>query len=269
MRPLVDYANQPMPMPRWCPLLFATVALVATAALTAAGCSFKVNSWRADGVPATLLGEWQGTWASTGTQGDGQITVRVQEFDGAPVVDVLIDNPCVTPQSYAFSLSGSTIELRAGDAIVLRASLGEERMLTGEYDCPEDAGSWAAAWQGELPAILDLSGEWTGTVTGPGAVTAVMELELAQMVRSGSVSLHGAIAFPELMPGALPLIGTVRFRDGAFDVILDTTSGVIPALRMAGVGDAATVAIEAGIIIASGGLPLPTTGVWNATQSRD
>ncbi|MCA8973390.1 MAG: hypothetical protein KDC98_01645 [Planctomycetes bacterium] len=213
----------------------------------------------------SLLGEWTGTWASSGTRGNGQIEVRVQEFADSPVVTILIDNPCILPRSYEFSLSSAGIELTAEGQTVLRAAFGPNRTMTGEYWCPQDSGSWDAAWQQELPEILDLSGTWNGTFEFGGPAPEVMELELSQEVTGGGVRLIGAATFPGMLPAPLPVIGAARFRSDAFDIVLDTTTGVLPELQLLGVGDSLTAALE-GVLVATGG-SLPATGAWQLVRS--
>lgn len=245
-----------MRLPFWIPCL----------AVVAACGKFEIRSTRTQGVPPALLGEWRGSWVSTRTgSSTGAVTLRVQEFDAAPVIDLSIDNPCLVPRSYELVLAGAGIDLRADGVVVFHADVPASGVLQGYYTCAEDEGQWTADWQKALPAIQDLSGAWSGTLVHSPGVTETLALNLGQELRGGMLVLSGTLALPGLLPVSLPVQGQVHFREGAFDVLLETTAGVQPAVRMAGVGDAVTSAIENGLLQSSSSVLLPfTTAVWDA-----
>lgn len=245
--------------------LLLTSALV----LPFAACGLKVTSTQIDGVPPPLLGEWRGEWESNGTQGGGAIEVRVQQYEQQPVVSVVLDNPCIVPQTYELFFVGAGIELRAQGSTVLRAELGEDGELVGVYDCAADSGTWSAVREGDLPEILDLSGEWLGTVDAvSGGDDLLMSFE--QLVLGGTVRLQGTLQLPEFMPVPLPVVGSVRFREDDFEVVLLTTAGVLPAIQMIGVGDAETFMVDDGVMIVSGGALVPfSSAVWTATPAPE
>lgn len=244
----------------WIACLFALVA-----------CSkFEVRSTRVPGVPAALLGEWHGSWTSsrTGTSSaasSGAVTLKVQQFDGQPVIDLAIDNPCLVPRSYDLVMAGTGIDLRADGVTVFHAEIPEPGVLRGYYACAEDEGQWTADWQQDLPAIQDLSGTWNGSLVHSPGVTEALALNLTQNLQGGVLRLSGTLNLPGLLPVSLPLEGAVHFREGAFDVVLATPSGVAPAVRMAGVGDAVTSAIDDGLLLSDASVLLPfTTALWDA-----
>ncbi|MCA8951707.1 MAG: hypothetical protein KDE27_19520 [Planctomycetes bacterium] len=228
---------------------------------------FSVRSTRQEGVPPALLGEWRGTWASDGVVGGGDITVRVQEYRDEAVVGVVFDNPCITPQEYALAFVAGGVELRAAGQVVLRAEYNADGALEGIYDCPADTGSWSAARVGDLPDILDLSGEWSGSVEA-GTGSGELLLEFGQSVQGGDIRLQATFQLPEYMPLPLPMVGRAEFREDHFDITLTTTVGVLPAVQMMGVGNRDTFAIEDGVILVQGGLLVPfASGVWTAAPT--
>jgi hypothetical protein len=209
----------------------------------------EVRSIRTDeAVPASLEGEWTGSWTSLENNTTGALTVRLQEFDHQPVVSMEINNPCLVPQSYELQLAGGTIELRAGGVPVLDAVVdAEARTLTGNYNCAADRGTWQASWVRELPELLDLSGEWAGTVTVAGPVSTPLEVHFEQNVRAGALVLDGLIELPEALALPVPISGFVRFRDDDFELILQTLNGYQPAVVMTGIGDRAPLQVDFGV----------------------
>ena len=96
-----------------------------------------------------------------------------------------------------------------------------------------------------------------------------MLFHLGQTVGGGTVSLQGTVQLPSYMPIPVPVGGVARFRDDEFDVVLSTPSGIFPELQLVGVGNAATLAIEEGVMVSSGGVVLPfASAVWTAVQTQ-
>lgn len=222
--------------------------LAAACLLSVAACGdIQVRSIRTgDAVPTALEGEWQGAWQSSQTGNNGLLTMRIQDFGGEPVVSVQILHPCVPPDQYQFRVTTEGIELLADGEVLFAAVYGVERTLVGSYGCPDDSGSWDATWQRDLPALVDLSGRWAGSVTAPGYPEQAILLDLQQTVRGGALAFDGAMSLPDLLPEPLPMVGSVQFRDGVFDVVLVTEPGVVPLVRMAGVGETATLRVQNG-----------------------
>jgi hypothetical protein len=247
------------PMPRRLPLL----AVLVFALGAAAGCSrLEVTSRVAAGVPEVLLGRWVGTWTSAALVTSGVLEVDVQQFRAEPVVAIAIDNPDFTAREVEFRWAGHNVELVADGRTVLQGRIAADRTMAGTYMLATDAGIWSVAWHGALPELLDLSGTWVGTFAGGGLAPQQLRLELAQDLVGGVLVLSGAVMLPEALPAALPLSGGVQFHAAGFAVALDTTSGVLPALQIAGIGTVTPMALE-GFVLASGG-GLPATGTWQA-----
>jgi hypothetical protein len=197
-------------------------------------------------VPSALAGEWQGVWQSELGGSFGVLTLRIQDFDGEPVVAVDIAHPCVPPDEYQFRATASTVELLADSVVLFRAVLGPERTLVGTYGCLADTGSWDATWQRDLPELVDLSGQWLGSVSVPGFPPETLVVQLEQSVRGGALALDGSLRLPNLSPEPLPLVGTVQFREGAFDLVLVSAPGSLPLVYLVGVGDTPTLRVQDG-----------------------
>lgn len=228
------------------------------ACLFAACGDIQVRSVRSENVvPATLQGEWSGTWTSAASGMGGALTVRVQEFAQEPVVSLSIDNPCLVPRDYELRLAGASIELLADGVRVLDAAIEEPRRLVGSYECAADRGTWSADWVRELPKPIDLSGSWSGTVTVPGVASEPMFVELAQAVRAGALVLDGMITLPQALPLPVPVTGTVEFGENDFQIVLQTRSGFQPAVVLTGIGDREPVQVDVGFlqVLSSAALP--------------
>lgn len=235
--------------PRVCPL--ALLVLVACG-------DIEVKSTRVAAVPLRLQGEWTGSWASTRGSAVGDVTLQVQDFDGQPVLQVRIDNPCLGPRDYQLVMAGTTLALVADGAPLFSAALGPDRTLVGTFECAEDAGVWQAAWVRELPPILDLGGVWQGTLMAASTPATDLVVTFDQTVRGGQVVVDGMLSLPGLLPAALPISGTVRFREGTFDLMLSTMPGVVPAVQLAGLGDPVTMTIQDGLLVAAAIPQLPS-----------
>ena len=218
-------------------------------------------------VPAGLQGEWLGTWTSTTDQTGGEIILRVQEFAAAPVVTILVNNPCLAPDDYQIALSGTTFELRLGSDVVLFATLGAGRTLDGSYNCAVDGGTLQATWQKDLPAIVDLSGTWQGSMQSGAEAAVPVIVSLHQFVRTGQLLLEGTMELPGVVAGSLPLSGSARFRETWFEVVLTTPSGTQPFVQLTGLGDPEALTIAEGIATASPQVGFPfTQAIWSVTR---
>lgn len=231
--------------------------LVLSCAFAACG-DLEVRSVRApQAVPRELLGEWSGAWHSAESNSTGNILVRVQQFEGEPVVNVQIENPCIEPRTYDLVVTPATIELRADGRTVIAAVLGAGRELVGTYVCTAETGTWSAVWQRDLPEIADLAGDWSGTLVVGGQPDRPVALELAQRVEGGIVVLDGLLDLGDAWPLPVPMRGTAFFRADGYDVMLNTLAGNLPELWLTGVGDHEPLRIEHGILQALGPQPLP------------
>jgi hypothetical protein len=199
----------------------ALVLAVAVVLFAACG-DLDVKSIRiAESVPAQLQGEWTGTWHSTAATGAGSGTVvlRMQDFGGEPVVSIILANPCVEARPYQFRTSGNLVELMADGEVLFSALLSAEtRTLTGSYSCANDSGVWHVAWTRELSPLVDLGGQWEGSVTVPGFPPQALTLVMDFVVQGGALTIQGFGQVPSLSSQALPLTGIVNFQDTTFDV---------------------------------------------------
>ena len=239
-----------------------TLALLALPCLVAAGCGdLDVRHVREqpDGVPAALVGEWQGSWQSASSTASGSVVLQVQEFAGEPVVNVVFVNPCLAPREYDLVVTPASFELRADGQTVLAATLGEDgRELLGVYECERERGTWRATWRRDLPALHDLGGRWTGTVVFGDEVVRPLELTLVQAVDGGAVQLEGLLDLGELWPVPVALRGTASFRDRGFDLTLQNAAGTSPSLVLSAPGELEPLRVEAGLLhVLDQALPQP------------
>lgn len=214
-----------------------------------------------DVVPAGLEGEWVGSWQSVLSNTGGGLNVKVQEFDGEPVLGMQLDNPCITPREYDLVMTPSTIELRADGATVFAATLGEGRTLIGTYQCKADLGTWTATWQRLLPPIVDLGGTWSGDLTIAGQPALPIRLQLDQSVASGAIVIDGALELIGLSPAPIPMTGSAQFRDQGFDLLLQTPNGVAPDLLLTAFGIRDPLRIEVGLLQMFGAQPPLQQGI--------
>ena len=228
------------------------IALSIASVLAACG-DLNVRSVRApQSVPVELAGEWVGSWQAATESASGAIVVQVQEYGGAPVVNVMLQNPCITPSIYELVVTGDTFELRAEGAVVLAATLQTDRRLVGTYQCPEESGTWSATWQRPLPELLDLGGHWVGQIAASGQPARGFALELTQSVAGGLVRLEGLLDLGELWPLLVPMRGSVAFRTGGYDLVLQTLPGITPNLLLAGAGVVDPLQVDNGVLQAVG-----------------
>jgi hypothetical protein len=208
-------------------------------------------------VPAQLAGEWLGTWQSANQTASGAVVVRVQEFAGEPVVRIEFQNPCLEPRAYELVMTASLIELRAEGQVVLAAAVRADRSMDGIYQCEAESGTWTATWQRDLPTLVDLGGDWSGSLAVAGQPTRPIDLVLEQGVQDGSLVLEGLLDLGDLWPSLLPVRGSVFFREGGFEVVLATSAGSTPGLFLAGVGDRDPLQVETGFLQTIGSPVLP------------
>jgi len=204
-------------------------------------------------MPAALEGRWVGSWTSSGNQGGGSIEIRIQQFRSQPVVEVQIDNPCLTPNDYDLSLSGDQISLSLDGTTVMSANLLGEQTLDGVYSCAADEGEWQAEWVEGLPTLLDLSGEWEGRIfsIGEGELSITMNVE--QNVEAGRLVLQAQADVPCFtngmpMVGVVPMQGYVRFYPDDFELTLYTPLGSEPSIYMTGIGERETLHVPLGVV---------------------
>lgn len=199
-------------------------------------------------VPAELEGRWVGTWQSDGTIGSGSIELRIQEFDGEPLVAIAIDNPCLVPSNYDLRFTGQGIDLLAEGVAVLSADRVAEEQLVGTYQCEQDQGVWAAEWVESLPTLLDLSGTWEGRIFGGGEPEQPIAITMVQRVEAGALVLVGEADLPGVLPFGLPVRGFVRFGELNFELILQTAPGFEPQVIVAGLGDREPLQLPLGVV---------------------
>jgi hypothetical protein len=241
--------------------------MLAAATLLAACGDLDVRSVRSEPrVPAALVGEWQGTWNASTSSASGVVIVRVQEFAGEPIVNVQFQNPCLEPRSYDLVVTPATIELRADGQTVLAATLGEDRELIGVYTCANESGTWLATWRRDLPTLLDLGGEWTGTVMFGDQIVRPIALSLHQTVDAGAVELTGVLDLGDLWPVPVVVSGIAVFREQGYDLTLQTLAGSSPELVLSGSGLTEPMRVEAGLLhVLDQALPFPI-GVFALQQ---
>jgi hypothetical protein len=228
-----------------------------TACLAACG-DLKVRSVApTQTVPAVLEGLWLGTWQSAKNQTAGLLEIRIQQFHGEAVVEILIDNPCLLPDDYELILTADGILLRLGGETVMQADLLEDGQLVGFYDCALDDGGWQAEWVEGLPSLLDLSGSWEGRIYAIGQQEQPIYMTLEQSVSAGRLVLHGDADLPAAFPFGVPLEGYVRFGPDEFELTLFTPLGVEPSLYLTGVGQRETLSVSVGIVQVQGPATLP------------
>ena len=190
-----------------------------------------------------LAGEWQGTWTSTADDGSGPLTVRVRQFRGEPLVELLLANPCLVPGDYDLSLRDGRIELgRAGD-VVLRAAALADGSLGGSYDCGADRGVLTATWSRALPMPLDLAGPWQGELLRAGAPAEPLQVEFSQAAVGGGLELAAQVTAPGI-DFAVDLAGLVEFGDADFQFLLRSPAAVSPELVLVGRGSREPLRID-------------------------
>lgn len=204
-------------------------------------------------LPAALEGRWVGTWTSSGNQGGGPIEIRIQQFRSEPVVQVQIDNPCLTPNDYDLALTGDQISLSLAGTTVMSANLLTEQLLDGIYTCAADEGVWQAEWVEGLPSLLDLSGEWEGRIFSVGEEELPFTMQVEQSVQGGQLVLAAQADLPTLsgggpMAAGVPMQGYVRFYPEDFELTLFTPLGSEPSIYLTGIGERETLHVPLGVV---------------------
>lgn len=237
------------------------LAPVLALALAACG-DLDVRSIRPPEIAADVLaGEWVGSWHSPSRNTQGDVVVRVRQFDDQPVVEVVFDNPCIVSRSYELVVTASTIELRADGMAVLAATLSDERRLDGVFQCVDETGTWSAVWQRDLPPVLDLGGPWGGDVRLWGGPVHGLELDLQQSVRGGVVQLDGTLRVPGLWQEPIAVTGNAVFDAATFDVLLRSLEATGPQLVLTGTGDTVQLRVDLGFLRVFSQVP-PLEGVF-------
>lgn len=202
-------------------------------------------------VPAELEGEWAGTWVSDETGETGTVGLRVQEFEGEPVIEVIIDHPAVVPGAYQLSFTGDAILLQVDGNVVFAASLVEasRQELDGSFDWGGDQGTWSATWQRALPEPVDLGGTWQGVLQTVDGVPLPFTIELDQFVVAGQLGLSGLVALPaELWGEPVPVTGFVTFDDQGFQFLMQTEPGFPLQFLLSGRGDREPLQVPLGLL---------------------
>lgn len=202
-------------------------------------------------VPAALEGEWSGTWRSAETGDSGEVSLRVQEFEGSPVVEVVIDHPFVVPGTYELVVTNETISLQADGQVVFAANLvdADGQVLDGSFDWGDDQGTWTATWQRALPELIDVGGQWQGVLQAAGADPVPFTLELDQFAEGGALRLNGLVTMPpEVRLAPVPLAGFVIFDETGWQFLLQTEPDFTPQLVLSGRGDRDPVQVPLGLL---------------------
>lgn len=210
--------------------------LVAAALLVPAACDVQYVRIGYDEDPlAALAGEWQGSWTSTADGSSGSLTVRVQQFRGEPLVELLLANPCLVPGDYDLTLRNGRIELGRAGEVVLAAAARPDGTLGGSYDCGADHGVLMATWSRTLPAPLDLAGSWQGELLLADSPAVPLQVQFTQQAVAGTLVLAAQVAAPDL-DLAVALDGAVEFRDEQFQFLLRSPPAVSPEIVLVGLG---------------------------------
>lgn len=196
----------------------------------------------APAVPAALAGEWEGIWTSTALESTGDLLLRVQEFDGQPVVQIDTDLPCIAGTSFQLDFTATSFTASIGDQEVLRGEVAADGTLSGTYACAAGTGSWQAERLRPLPAVADLSGDWTGALYREGATPQPFTLDLQMTLESGVLRLAGAITV-QGEPTDTIVGYASEFDDAGYQVFFETSGGV---LRAQGNGSYGPLRVETG-----------------------
>lgn len=193
-------------------------------------------------VPDALVGEWSGTWTNAAGDSGGDLELRVQEFAGQPVVQIVTDLPCLTGGSFQLAFTAATFAVQLGDTEVLTGSLVAPGQLAGQFGCGAGAGTWQASRTRVLPAATDLSGRWNGTLFFEGLPAAPFALDLRMRLDAGILRLDGEIFVEGSDPASV--VGLASDFDGqGFELLVSTPDG---ALRAQGRGQVLPLRVELG-----------------------
>lgn len=137
--------------------------------------------------------------------------------------------------------------------------------MLGTFECDQDSGTWAVAWERDLPPLVDLTGTWQGQITSLNGSTP-LSLQFDQRVVQGVLEVTGLLALPLELVSPLPVRGFVSSRDGFFELAVTTVPGILPQVVIGGTGDSTSLAVQAGMV-ATSGQPLSfTQGVASFAQ---
>jgi hypothetical protein len=233
-------------------------------ALASAAC-VKVERHATTGLPPQMLGAWSGSWRSTLATQQGPVALRLQQFEGKPVVQIDTTHPCLQEGEYQFVLGATQLELlRDGDVVFQAAVDLPARRFTGTYHCHEDSGTWTASWDHELPALGDIGGLWTGTFAA-GTVSRAFTMSIDQRWENGILLLDGQVVVEGLGVGFPITSGQVDFQGSTFDLRLRGNQ-VGTELVVQGAGSIAGGGTCAGLVLADDGSGQLVIGTWSATR---
>lgn len=179
-------------------------------------------------VPDALVGEWRGSWTSAAGDSDGDLALRVQEFAGQPVVQIVTDLPCLTGATFQLQFTTATFTVRVDDVDVLTGSLLGPGQLGGQFGCGSGAGTWQASRTRALPPATDLTGRWNGTLFFEGLPAAPFALDLRMRLDSGVLRLDGEIFVEGSDPASIVGIAS-NFDDQGFAILVATPDGSLRA----------------------------------------
>ncbi|MEC7584954.1 MAG: hypothetical protein VYE77_11610 [Planctomycetota bacterium] len=227
-------------------------------------------------MPVAFFGEWRGAWASDLQPDTGTLVLSVQDFEGRPVLSAEIQHPCLAATVFNFRQDGLRWELSLDGEVVFVGEVDPERLtLTGSYSCTADQGTWDAAWQGSLPAIPDLSGNWNGLFeslqpTGSGDLS----LALTQRWIDGRLQFVGTVSlFPDLghpsmtEPAVLPITaGEVRWTGPDFQLLVQAGES-LPWLTLQGSGTLGALGVQQGLLLVENAQLPFSFALWSAAPA--
>jgi hypothetical protein len=179
-------------------------------------------------VPSALVGEWSGAWTSAAGDSGGDLELRVQEFAGQPVVQIVTDLPCLAGATFELQFAGAAFAVRAGEAEVLTGSLAGPGQLSGQFGCGAGSGTWQATRLRPLPPATDLTGRWNGTLFFEGLPAAPFALDLRMRLDAGVLRLDGEIFVEGSDPASV--VGVAAdFDDQGFSLLVGTPDGSLRA----------------------------------------
>lgn len=179
-------------------------------------------------VPPALAGEWTGTWEVAGASSSGTLTLRVQEFDGQPVVQIDTDMPCIAGTTFELQFAATSFTARVGGQQVLDGAVTAPSQLGGTFTCAAGQGAWQATRQRVLPPVVDLSGAWSGALYLQGATPQPFLLDLTMTLDSGVLRLGGTIDVQGEPTATIVGYGLDFDADG-YQVFFETTDGRLRA----------------------------------------
>lgn len=175
-------------------------------------------------VPARLVGVWSGTWTTAAGDSAGDLTLRVQEFDDQPVVQIETDLPCISGTTFVLRFQATSFTATIGAQQVLRGELGAADTLSGTFACDAGVGTWQTTRIRSLPEVVDLSGVWTGALYREGAPPQPFTLRLVMALESGILRLGGDLTV-EGSPTS-PIAGLASdFESSGYQLFFESADG--------------------------------------------